>query len=383
VKIENNLFAENKIAAVEFYANGYKQFPNRIIGNLFIHNHRDSKYLFCPVAQPEKGIAAGHCPGGQLVIARSKHVYIEENVIRDGKIDAIDPSKGTTYHSQGLLATGIELSDSIENITIKNNKIYNNSGAAIFADYVGEKYKVNNVNIFWNMVYGNGLKFGGQGYPNLEKAPYGFSFINNIGERADIPFKEAFIFADPPVCVPETNNGQCASTIQWYTNDYSNVNVRLPDNPELLLASGINNKTNVPWISAVGAKFALEEPLSKKIIDTTYAKAESSVVQSPTSAPATPAPRAKVILKAEPTTCTLNATGLCTIRISWDSSAYRSEIDPVTPLKISVRENPGSVFANSAEGAQDAPWIGINGVTFDVYYKDKLIDSLFVKGVNP
>jgi len=426
VQIENNLFAENKIAAVEVYASANAQYPSSIKGNLFVHNHRDSQYLFCPIANPSKGILAGHCPGGQLVISRSKHMIVEENVIRDGKIDAVDPIKGTTYHQQGLLATGIELSDTIEHITIKNNKIYNNTGAGIFADYVGEKYKVGSVNIFWNMVYGNGLKFAGAGYPDLERAPFGFGFINNIGERADVAFREAFIFADPPVCVPSTPNGQCSSTIHWYTNDYKDINVRLPSNPELLFAFGVNGKQVAPWVAPVGVMFALEEPATKSTLDSVFAKAEGTIIAPPTNNPTsnptptqlptlppistpiptpvppiqTPAPvvtpkpvvasptptpvsRKTIILKAEPSSCTLKSTGLCTVKISWNTDAYRTEFDSGEPIKISLRENPEATFAYAASGAQDAPWIGINGATFEAYYKGVLVDSLFVKGIKP
>lgn len=254
VTIENNLIADSRVAGIEFYAIADPEKPNSIKGNLLTNNHRDAIYEFCP--PPE-----GNCPGGQLAIARSNNVVIEENIIRNGKITAIDKETGKSFHDLGYLATGIELSDSISNIMIKNNKIHNNSGAAIFADYVGAQYKMVNVGIFWNMVYGNGYNFLGAGTPDLKLA-HGFGIDGNIFEEPDFfigdPFKKAFIFSDPPICKLEEGKKQCETTIQWFASDYNKLRVTLESNPELTFSINPNGPAKAPWISEAGATFVLE-----------------------------------------------------------------------------------------------------------------------------
>lgn len=396
ITIENNLFADNRISAIEFYAYPDGTTPSRIKGNLITHNHRDSKYKYCP--PPD-----GHCPGGQLAVTRSKSVIVEENVIRDGHINTIDPVKGITYEQQGLLASGIELADSIQDITIKNNKIYDN-GTALFADYVGEKYKVNGVNIIWNMVHTNKYSFVGSGIWNLDTSgSYGFSFGNNIIDNPSYPvtYNKAFIFSDPPVCESAAGSDKCETTVRWYSNDFSELKVTLKENPGSLFASGLNGTQKAPWILSSGATFELRNSADNSVLAETRSLNSNTPPQSPPSQQpspsALPSPSASpsqapvvgvptgpspVHLSAAPNPCILRDSEMCATKISWTFN--QGEARDINNLTIKVKENPDALFASltyDVNGTQAAPWIRATGATFQVFEGNVLREELFVRGV--
>ena len=354
ITIENNLIAESRIAAIEIYAFGDAQKPTSIKGNLLVHNHRDARYKTCP---PPKG----SCAGGQLAISRSKHIIVEENIIRDGLINAIDPTTGKTYDSQGLKATGIELGDSMSNIMIKNNSIYGNSGAAVFADYLGSEYKVESVGIYWNLIHGNGSNLIGKAEPDLAKA-YGFGVDKNVIEIPNHPTnqKKAYIFMDPPVCI--TRGGQCDSVVRWYSNDYPNLKVSLRQNPELIIATGPYGKQDINWVTREAVNLtvcSVDSPCSgQNILGETRAQAVSPVR-----------------LSANPNPCTLDSSGKCTTKISWVS------LEEIKDLEITIKENPGSLFARSAYGSNEVNWITSAGATFEAYSGKQLLASINAIGV--
>jgi hypothetical protein len=82
-------------------------------------------------------------------------------------------------------------------------------------------------------------------------------------------------------------------------------------------------------------------------------------------------------ISASPNPCILNGSGKCTSRLSWNFPG-------ITDLKITIRENPGSLFAQAESGSQDTFLIGPDGATFDAYSGTNLLGSIFIKGVlNP
>jgi hypothetical protein len=105
-------------------------------------------------------------------------------------------------------------------------------------------------------------------------------------------------------------------------------------------------------------------------------KGTPQVAQTSQNADRTSSPESNTaILSASPNPCKLSDSGKCTATISWKSD--------YSDLKITIRENPGSLFARAPYGTQDAPWITASGATFDAYSGSTLVDSLIVKGFAP
>ncbi len=80
-------------------------------------------------------------------------------------------------------------------------------------------------------------------------------------------------------------------------------------------------------------------------------------------------------ITAAPNPCIpLNGADKCNSKITWSSTGAPN-------LKISIREVPGSLFAQGASGSQDAPWIATSGATFDAYNGTTLLGSVKVTAV--
>lgn len=81
------------------------------------------------------------------------------------------------------------------------------------------------------------------------------------------------------------------------------------------------------------------------------------------------------LITADPNPCVLNPSGLCTSKITWN-------VPNAFDLRITIKENPGSLFATGPSGSQDAPWISAQGATFEAWSGGQKVGSVFVKG-NP
>ncbi len=232
VTIENNFFHDTKTAAVNFAAFGTPDKPNLIRNNLIVHNHRDSIFHVCG---PDSQSA---CPGGQFVLERSENIIFENNVVKDGKIDL--------YDYLGLYTTGIETSDHLKNITIRNNDIHNNRGSAIFADYSGAAFQTENINIINNKVYGNGwgINFPGANIDN--------NCESEINCQPILPMAKFYAYPNP--CIMESGKDLCETKIIWKSNDTTDIKIKVGDS---VFAAAPEGSQIAPWINKTGGYFDL------------------------------------------------------------------------------------------------------------------------------
>jgi hypothetical protein len=139
VRIENNTFDEIRSNAIYGALAGTEDAPSVISGNQFIHNHRMAVFSTCGAGGNEP------CEGGQLdIVHNTDHLVIENNVIRDGKIDA----------HPGLGASGIEFDfGGFGHVLIRHNDIHTHTGWGI---YVNEpRGTIGPVTIENNRLYAN------------------------------------------------------------------------------------------------------------------------------------------------------------------------------------------------------------------------------------
>jgi len=135
VSITNNLIQDVKSNGIflSFTQN------TTISGNTLKHNHRVALFNGCN----------GLCPGGQIDMLNNSSLLIYSNEIRDGQID-LNNATGQT--------DGIEIANPNEDVTITNNEITNNLGAAIGADpgTTGTNFQITG-----NKIYNNGTALYG------------------------------------------------------------------------------------------------------------------------------------------------------------------------------------------------------------------------------
>lgn len=427
VNIENNLIANSRVAAMEFYSYGQPAYHSSIRGNLFVHNHRDAKFIYCP--KPDINATGSHCPGGQLAIGKSQYLDIENNIIRDGRIETQKPNDpyapfpgqagaGRYYEDMGLHTSGLELSSHLQNVVFTKNKIYNNTGAGIFADYtyfnLAEAGIPNNVGsegvvqLTYNSVFNNQLNYGRAGVTNLDNVPGIYLKDNTAANNLNIP--KAFIFADPPIC-DVVDSTHCRTTIRWYSEDHPNITT---------IVSGINTNPNhfadgaqkPDWIPADGINFELVE--GNQVLASTFVRGanqppsnsntdSNKSASTDTTTNATPAPpspnsnqpeatskiidgenpapsssvmdKSQSLITADPNPCTISG-GMCTSNIKLNAQGYEN-------LQILIREANNATFTAlgaDPNGTFPAPWIYTTPITFDLYSNGIKIDSVIVRG---
>jgi hypothetical protein len=156
-------------------------------------------------------------------------------------------------------------------------------------------------------------------------------------------------------------SGACNLTISWNVagGPPSNVVVTV-GSPETLFASGgTSGSASAPWIQASGATFRLYG--DSKLLSTLNAYGVAVAGSLSSSSPTN--------------TCTLNASGVCTLRIYWN-------ITSGSPASVVVKVgSPQATFASGGlTGYSDAPWIQAAGATFYLYADSVLVSSLYVHG---
>ncbi|MBG6118989.1 YD repeat-containing protein [Sphingobium sp. AEW010] len=156
-------------------------------------------------------------------------------------------------------------------------------------------------------------------------------------------------------------NGVCNLTISWNVagGPPSNVVVKV-GNPETVFASGgTSGSASAPWIQASGHTFKLYG--DSKLLSTLNVHGVAAAGSLSSSSPTN--------------TCTLNTSGVCTLRIYWN-------ITSGSPANIVVKVgSPQVTFASGGlTGYSDAPWIQATGSTFYLYADSILLASLYVHG---
>jgi len=222
VNIENNLFKDNSANAIHFSGVGTTISPSVIKNNTFIHNHRDAVFKACGVSGTDP------CSGGQLSIEPgTNNLVIQGNVIKDGKMDA--------YDSLGYYTSGIEFTNyNVNNVMITQNDIHNNRGTGIIVN--SNPANISNVSIINNKLYNNGVDII---FP-------GAKISGNCFSAACMTMLSGKIYADPNPCLLTISGGQCTSAIIWTTNDATNTSVKVGGNTFSINPSGAQNASWIP-----------------------------------------------------------------------------------------------------------------------------------------
>ena len=138
VTIQNNFFRDTQSNAIFL---SYVKSAS-ILNNTFFHNHKSAVFA-------TRG-CGGPCPGGQIYVGLATGTLIASNVIADGVIDAKN-TKGDVG--------GIEIDSGAIDVSIQNNKIYNNAGSGVYVN--PRATDIRNVVVGSNKLYGNGSSIPG------------------------------------------------------------------------------------------------------------------------------------------------------------------------------------------------------------------------------
>jgi hypothetical protein len=84
----------------------------------------------------------------------------------------------------------------------------------------------------------------------------------------------------------------------------------------------------------------------------------------------------KGAMSAYPNPCTITTAGTCTVTLTWNFGS-------ASDVRLTVKENPGSLVANAPYGSKEIPWITALGATFEAYSGNTLLETLFVRGISP
>lgn len=214
--------------------------------------------------------------------------------------------------------------------------------------------------------------YEGYGNPDVDKfhcpvnGPYYLgNFISNLSPASQIT-------AYPNPCIISEGQTKCTSTVYWSAkNPQGTVQVKVRETGGLFAQAPYGSQ-NAPWVNQTPVNMDLYDGgtlLGSVSIKGTPQSGQTSQNISQNSSPVSNTG----ILSASPNPCKLSDSGKCTATISWKSD--------YSDLKITIRENPGSLFARAPYGALDATWITASGATFDAYSGSTLVDSLFVRGI--
>ncbi|MDP3499137.1 MAG: hypothetical protein Q8S33_02340 [Myxococcales bacterium] len=176
------------------------------------------------------------------------------------------------------------------------------------------------------------------------------------GPTADATARSGTLRARPETCELSAQ-GLCTTRIAWTTQNVRAAEVRVGAQR---FASGLSGEQDAPWVQ--------EAPLTFELFGDGQRLASVTVRgRRPNTTPPPPVRR----LRAEPPTCRVGPSGLCTTFISWDAP---------TPATVFVDGQP---FAGGLQGRQEAPWIQLRPYTFTLVSDATGIelDRVIVEGV--
>lgn len=154
IRVINNYFENIRSTGITIGGvSGTEDNPNLIRGNTIVHNHCDAMFTGCGADGTKL------CSGGEFVVEKdTDHLIIENNVVRDGFINECQPlNVPQPPHLAGLMNSGLELTfEGLNDITIRNNTMYNISGNGIVIDQP-IRSDVSNITITGNKIYNVGL----------------------------------------------------------------------------------------------------------------------------------------------------------------------------------------------------------------------------------
>lgn len=199
----------------------------------------------------------------------------------------------------------------------------------------------------------------------------GYNFLRNILEgvrsglvsevSAQTSPKSVTMSAAPNPC-PVGASGVCTSRITWSSLNAPDLRITVKENPGSLFAQAPSGSQDAPWITTEGATF--EAYSGEDLLGSLFVDGDSSGIGK------------SMNFSAAPNPCVVGPSGFCTSTITWASAN-------APDLRITVKENPGSLFAQAPSGSQQAPWISTAGATFEAYSGSTLVGTLFVDGEAP
>lgn len=352
VLFSKNEFSHNRSNAILIDLN--KSQDTQFIGNRFNGNHYASAFHVC-------GNGNEPCPGGQLDLVNNvKNVLIANNLFENGKMEGEFPEdKNHNWIS------GIEFetqSGNVENTTITNNTIINNSGSPFYVnapnpnsqDSFSIDLTVSN-NKFCNNRTSNYYASG---------SPWGMSikFFNN--DLICAPPASGVISANPNPCNIAGSSQTCTSQISWQTSNATSPCLFAKETKQLI---SCNTKGNIkfPGINAAGIIFELHQKndINSLLITSLLVKGLA------------PIPSGKLQASVNP--CKINPnTGSCSTAITWQASN--------APNACIFLKETKQLFGCGTKGTQSASWINKSGYNFELHLSKDinslLLDTLKIYG---
>lgn len=270
IHIDNNYFEDTRSTAITIGGvKGNYDNSNTISGNTFVHNHCDAVFKTCGTSGNEP------CSGGQFVVeTKTDHLLIENNIVKDGILNACKPlNEPAPSDLLEARTNGIEFTFSgYHDVIVRNNIIHDVTGTGIVANVPVEN--VSNITISGNKLYNIGL------------SPIVFPGANIVGDNCSTENcgMTGQISASPNPCLVSSAGGMCTSTITWTTNNALNVQLKVGGTGPF--AASPSGSKDAPWISQTGALFELYS--GDRILDRLLVKGQSTTT-GPNPAPeATP-----------------------------------------------------------------------------------------------
>jgi hypothetical protein len=168
------------------------------------------------------------------------------------------------------------------------------------------------------------------------------------------------IRATPETCTLSAQ-GLCSTTLEWTTANVRDAELRVG---QQRFASGLSGQQEAPWIQDAPLTFELFGD-GRRLASVTVRGVRAGV--TPPSMP----PPASRLIRATPTTCRVDTTGVCTTRLSWDAPG---------PATLFVDGKP---FASGVSGTQEAPWIQVRRYVFRLVADadGRELDQVVVEGL--
>jgi hypothetical protein len=225
LRIENNLFEDNRCSAMELSAAG----DSVIAGNRLRHNHMGSIY---------------HVPGGQLAVEmNTTRLQIVDNEIFDGRIDE-DP----VLASQGWLSVAMEFTDShVHGVNITHNFVHDVSGGSVIHDPSGGWPRVDwgPIQVTQNAFARTGAGGDLYGFDPGELVASG----NCGGPTCSLARPTGALSANAPACNVDPATGVCTLTLSWSSeNAWTSQGVRVLISGFTFAAAGAGSQI-APWIN--------------------------------------------------------------------------------------------------------------------------------------
>ncbi len=243
LKIENNLFVDNRCSAIELSAAR----ESVISGNVLRHNHMGAIY---------------HVPGGQLAIEKNTtDLTIVDNEIHDGRID-----EDEVLATSNFLSVGIEFTDShVHGVVIEHNYIHDATGGGIIHDPTlpgSTRTDFGPIRIADNT-------FERVGGPDAElnnfDPPDLVTSNNCSGSACAWERPTGTLTSSPETCALDPETGVCSLTLSWSTAGvWSETGVKVLINGSTF-ASASSGSQDAPWIDAGLSRFDLYD--GKTLLD--------------------------------------------------------------------------------------------------------------------